>query len=78
MREERNKLIPGDKLTINDTTRTITSWLTYDPVTLDSYIQRTPGTMLSKHMELELKRKLLNDSKRQNTRRSSNHGNQTP
>ena len=78
MREERRKLIPGDKLQIKGTVRTINSWLTYDPVTLDNYIQRNPGTMLSKHMELELKNKLLNDTKRQNTRRSSNNSNQTP
>lgn len=77
MREERFKLIPGDKLEINGVTRSITSWLTYDPVSLDNYILRTPGAMLSKHMELELKNKLLNDSKRQNTRRSSNNSNQT-
>ena len=70
MRFERKKYWPGDKLTIDDTTRSISSWLTYDPGKLQTYFLNNANEFLSDNLKLELKKR-LNESKKQNTRRSS-------
>jgi hypothetical protein len=76
MRFERKKYLPKDKLTIDDTTRTISSWLTYDPGKLQTYFLNNPNEFLSDTLKLELKKR-LNESKKQDTRRSSNQNNTT-
>lgn len=72
--EDRKKYWPGDKLTIDDTTRTISSWLSYNPAKLQSYFLTHRSEVLSKNLQLELKKR-LNESKRKDTRRGPDKNN---
>lgn len=77
--EDRKKFIPSDKLEIEGVERTILSWLNINPVLLQSFFNQHRGwATLSKHLELELKKRLTNEPKRKNTRGSSNRSNKTP
>lgn len=68
--DDRVKLTLTEKLTIDDTTRSINMWISYDPVKLDNYLIKNPKYFLNPHGQLTLK-KTLNEIKKRNSKGSS-------
>lgn len=71
-RLEKTKLMPSDKLTIGEDTRTVLQWVKYHPLLIKGYIyQNRDSVSLSAHLELELKASINEQNKRSDSKRSS-------
>ena len=69
---DKVKLVPADKLTIEGETRTVLQWVKQHPITLKRFLHTNREThKLSAHLELELKSNLNEQNKRSNSKRSS-------
>jgi hypothetical protein len=69
--DDRRKYTLTEKLTIDDTTKSVIQWINTKPITLQKYLNMNPGIVLNAHGNVTLKKKLNEKDQGSNTRRST-------
>ena len=68
--DDKIKYAMNEKLTINDETKSVISWINYHPITLNKFLNTNPSVTLNAHGNLTLKKKLNEKNTGSNTKRS--------
>lgn len=69
--DDRKKYTLTEKMTIEDTTKSVIQWINTAPFTLNKHLKTNPGITLNAHGNITLKKKLNEEDQGSNTKRST-------